>query len=70
MIPRPTLRRLTLIVCPDTVLRWHRDLLRRGHARVSHPKRPGQRPTVRSIRALVLRLAREKPQLGLPQNPR
>jgi transposase InsO family protein len=64
MIPRPTLRRLTLIVSPDTVLRWHRDLLRRRHARISHPKRPGRRPTVRSIRALVLRLARENPSWG------
>ncbi|MCW2641256.1 MAG: hypothetical protein JWP76_3562, partial [Dactylosporangium sp.] len=27
--PRPTLRQLHLIVSPDTVLRWHRDLLRR-----------------------------------------
>ncbi len=27
-IPRPTLRRLPLFVSADTVLRWHRDLLR------------------------------------------
>ena len=27
-IPRPTLRQLHLIVSPDTILRWHRDLLR------------------------------------------
>ena len=33
-LPRPTLRRLSLIVSPDTVLRWHRDLLRR-HPRIS-----------------------------------
>jgi putative transposase len=58
-IPRPTLRQLHLIVSPDTVLRWHRDLLRRRHASASRPKRPGRRPTVRSIRALVLRLAHE-----------
>jgi hypothetical protein len=25
-LPKPTLRRLHLIVSPDTVLRWHRDL--------------------------------------------
>jgi transposase len=47
-----------LIVSPDTILRWHRDLLR-GHHAQSRPKRPGRPPTVRSIRALVLRLARE-----------
>jgi putative transposase len=39
-IPRPTLRQLHLIVSPDTVLRWHRDLLRRRHASASRPKRP------------------------------
>ncbi len=63
-LPRPTLRRLPLIVSPDTVLRWHRDLLRRRHARISHPTRPGRRPTVRSIRALILRLARDNTSWG------
>jgi putative transposase len=58
-LPRPTLRRLHLIVSPDTVLRWHRDLMRRRHADASRRKRPGRPPTLRSIQALVLRLARE-----------
>jgi transposase InsO family protein len=63
-MPRPTLRQLHLIVSPDTVLRWHRDLLRRHHGRVSRSKRPGRPPTIRSIQALVLRLARENPNWG------
>jgi putative transposase len=63
-LPRPTLRRLLLLVSPDTVLRWHRDLLRRRHARLSRPKRPGRRPTVRRIRTLVLRLARDNHSWG------
>jgi putative transposase len=63
-LPRPTLRQLHLIVSPDTVLRWHRDLLRRHHAKASRPKRPGRPPTVRSIKALVLRLARENSGWG------
>ncbi len=47
-----------------TVLRWHRDLLRRRHAKASRPKRPGRPPTRRSIQALVLRLARENRSWG------
>jgi putative transposase len=63
-LPRPTLQQLHLIVSPDTVLRWHRDLLRRHHAKASRPKRPGRPPTVRSIKTLVLRLARENLSWG------
>ena len=50
---------LQLIVAPDTVLRWHRDLIRRRHASISRPKRPGRPATRRAIVALVLRLAKE-----------
>ncbi|GGQ37128.1 hypothetical protein GCM10010266_70690 [Streptomyces griseomycini] len=49
---------------PDTVLRWHRDLVARRHAAESEPKRPGHPRTVHSTRALVLRLARENPPWG------
>jgi putative transposase len=44
--------------------RWHRDLVARRHAARSRPKRGGRPHTVRSIRALVLRLARENPTWG------
>ncbi|KAK1177988.1 integrase core domain-containing protein [Streptomyces sp. NBS 14/10] len=63
-MPLPTLRRLRLLVRPDTVLRWPRDLARRRHAALSRPKRPGRPRTVRSVRILVLRLARENPNWG------
>ena len=63
-IPMQTLRRFRLLVRPETVLRWHRDLLAHHHAARSHPKRPGRPRTVRSIRLLVLRLARENPTWG------
>jgi putative transposase len=63
-LPREALRRLRLLVGPDTILRWHRDLIARRHAARSTPKRPGRPPTVRSIRVLVLRLVRENPQWG------
>ncbi|MDH6113564.1 putative transposase [Kitasatospora sp. MAP12-15] len=63
-LPRALLRRLRLLVRPDTVLRWHRDLARRQHAKRCRPKRPGRPRTVNSIRALVLRLAQENPSWG------
>ncbi|CAG6395266.1 Integrase core domain-containing protein [Actinacidiphila cocklensis] len=63
-LPRERLRQLHLIVSPDTVLRWHRKLLRRRHAKASRPKRPGRPRTVRSIRVLVLRLVHENPSWG------
>ena len=60
-LPRDVLCRFRLLIRPDTVLRWHRDLLARRHAARSRPRRPGRPRTVRSIRLLVLRLARENP---------
>ena len=63
-LPRPTLRGLRLVVRPDTILRWHRDLLARRHATVSRPRRRGRPRTLRSIRALVLRLAGENDSWG------
>ena len=57
-LPRPSLYSLRLLVRPDTILRWHRDLLARRHAAASRPR------TVRSIRALVLRLVAENPSWG------
>jgi transposase InsO family protein len=63
-LPRTALHRIRLLVRPETVLRWHRDLITRHHARVSRPKRAGRPPTLRSIRVLVLRLARENTGWG------
>jgi putative transposase len=63
-LPRDVLRRLRLVVRPDTVLRWHRSLVARRHAAASQPRRPGRPRTVRSVRILVLRLARENPSWG------
>jgi hypothetical protein len=55
---------MRLLVRPDTVLRWHRDLIRKRHAARCRPKRPGRPRTVRSIRALVLRLIRQNRAWG------
>jgi putative transposase len=63
-LPRDVLRRLRLLVRPETGLRWHRDLIARRHARISRPKRVGRPRTIRSIRRLVLRLAHENSTWG------
>jgi hypothetical protein len=63
-LPMDKLRHLLLLVRPDTVLRWHRDLIKRRHATTCTPRRRGRPPTIRSIRTLVLRLARENSSWG------
>lgn len=63
-LPRAVLHRLRLIVRPDTVLRWHRNLMKQRHADISTRKRRGRPPTVRSIRILVLRLVGENSSWG------
>ena len=62
---RKLLQQVATIVTPDTILRWHRELIaqkwdhsdRRG-------KLPGRPPTDPAIVELVLRLARENPTWG------
>jgi hypothetical protein len=63
-LPKPSLQGVRLLVRPDTVLRWHRGLFARRLAAVSWPRRRGRPRTVRSIRALVLRLVDENPSWG------
>jgi transposase len=63
-LARATLRRLRLLVSPDTVLRWHRELAKHRHAKASARRGPGRPRTLASIRRLVLRLATENPSWG------
>ena len=62
----PNVRRhgLRLLVTPDTILRWHRDIARRRWAARSIRGKSGRPATRRNIRALVLRLPRENPGWG------
>ncbi|MEV5206729.1 transcriptional regulator [Micromonospora sp. NPDC053740] len=63
-LSRTVRNQLRLLVRPETVLRWHRDLIARRHASSSRPHRPGRPRTIRSIRRLVLRLAPENNSWG------
>ncbi|GAA3696190.1 hypothetical protein GCM10022224_072290 [Nonomuraea antimicrobica] len=63
-LPMDQLRHLMLLLRPETILRWHRDLLRRRHAAASASRRRGRPRTVRAIRVLVLRRARENSSWG------
>ena len=52
-----------LIVQPDTLLRWHRELVR-GHWTFRKKRRPGRPPLTEEFQDLVVRLARENPRWG------
>ncbi|WP_194891405.1 hypothetical protein [Catenulispora pinisilvae] len=66
LVPKARRAGLRLFTTLDTILRWHRDLLRRRWAKKSRSK--NSRPaTHRNIKALVLRLARQNPAWGCGQ---
>ena len=55
---------MRLLVTPETILRWHRDLVRRRWAARSMRGRAGRPATRRNIQALVRRLARANSEWG------
>ncbi|MBO3753011.1 integrase core domain-containing protein [Streptosporangiaceae bacterium NEAU-GS5] len=58
----PRIRWTAFAVTPATLLRWHRDMVRR---KWTYPRRrPGRPPISPEVRALVLRLASENPTWG------
>ena len=61
----PAERRRGLAVTPQTLLRWHRDLVRRTWT--YQARRPGRPPIEQTVRQHVLRLARENPRWGYPR---
>jgi putative transposase len=64
LIPKARRQGPRLLVTPDTILRWHRDIVRRRWAARSAHARTGRPATRRNIQALVRRLARENPAWG------
>ena len=63
-LPIERLAAMRLIVTPGTIVRWHRDIVRRRWARVSRRGRSGRPATHRKVRSVVLRLARENESWG------
>jgi transposase len=64
VIPKVRHYGLRLLVSPDTIVRWHRDIVRRRWAARSIRGKTGRPATRRNINALVLRLARENTDWG------
>src|SRR5712691_9864401 len=64
VIPEARRHRLRLLFTPDTIQRWHRDIIRRRRAARSAHGRSGRPATRRNIQALIRRLARENPGWG------
>jgi transposase len=63
-LPADRLASMRLIVTPGTILRWHRDIVRRRWAWQSRRGRSGRPPVRRNVRSVVLRLARENESWG------
>src|SRR2546421_11477515 len=64
VIPKVRCQGLRLLTPPDTILRWHRDIVRRRWAARSKRGSTGRPATRRNIKALVRRVAPENPEWG------
>ncbi len=60
-VGRGLLRELATVATPDTLLRWHRQLIAR---KWTYARRPGRHGVLAAIRQLVVRRAEENPTWG------
>jgi hypothetical protein len=64
----PRVRWSIFLVRPETLLRWHRRMVR---WRWTYPRTSTGRPPISGeVQRIIVRLARENPRVGLPAHPR
>jgi putative transposase len=61
---RRTLEQVATIVTPDTILRWHRQLIAAKWDYSARRKSPGRPPIAKEVEELVLKMAKENPTWG------
>jgi hypothetical protein len=61
---RSRLREVIRLVQPETVLKWHRELVRRKWAYAQPTKPRGNAPLDAALESLIIKLARENPRFG------
>jgi transposase InsO family protein len=65
VLGRKILQEIGCLFTPDTILRWHRELIaQKWDYSKQRKKKPGRPPTSEEITALVLQMARENPSWG------
>ena len=65
VLGRKVLQEIGCLFTPDTILRWHRELIaQKWDYSQWRAKKPGRPPTSEEITQLVLRMARENPSWG------
>jgi len=65
VLGRKVLQEIGGLFTPDTILRWHRELIaQKWDYSKQREKKPGRPPTSEEITALVLQMARENPSWG------
>jgi putative transposase len=62
----PRALRCHRLVTPNTILRWHRRLVRK---KWTYPNRPGRPPINDVLAVLVVRMATDSPKMGIQKDP-
>ncbi len=70
VIPKARRQGLRLLVTPDTILRWHRDIVRRRWAVRSKRGRTGRPAACRNVKGPGPPAGPGEPRVGLSQDPR